>query len=215
MAADKLYTARGEPIRNVDAYVQAGGRPTNAAGTTIHNPTAYQNSIEASIRQNTDDPKYLYHYTSQQVAESISDTGRIQASGDGLAGRGTYLTAKPPRCKSDTLLSNNYGSSGARDASFVDQYVRMDADHLSAEHVGGSRDVWKVEGDVDVGRHSGFVDERGQQHHSYSGGEYHYNDTTRMDDETNNGGYEEDLNVQSYHDNGDYYDDDDYDDDYY
>ena len=170
VASSKTYTAQGEPIRDLDAYVAAGGRPRNSAGDMIRNPKAYQNVIEASVRQNTNDPKYLYHYTNQQAAASITKSGTINASSGGLAGSGTYCTAKPPRCHPANLLSNNYASSTARDPSYVSSYVRMDADNLNAERVeDGNRDIWKVSGSVDLNQHNAFVAERHQDSTNYGG----------------------------------------------
>ncbi|CAB9507632.1 expressed unknown protein [Seminavis robusta] len=135
-----------------------------ASGDVIRNPTAYQNAIEASVRQNTDDPKYLYHYTTPQAAESIAKNGKIQASSTGLAGSGTYLTAKPPRCPVTPILFWKTITLPwpVDHPSYVDNYVRVDADDLYARHVGGDRDVWKVDGDVDFYSHNGFVAERNQ-----------------------------------------------------
>ena len=189
IAASKTYTAKGKPIRNLSAYVAAGGRPRNSGGDVIRNPMAYQNAIEASVRQNTNDPKYLYHYTNQQAAKSISESGTIHASTNGLAGPGTYCTAKPPRCNTGTLLNNNYSNAVAtRDQSYVDNYVRMDADRLNARHVGnGNRDGWKVKGDVDLGQHNAFVAERHQDCYGgeveHEGHQHYYDGYDGMDDD--------------------------------
>ena len=160
IAASNMYTASGEPIRNLDAYMGAGSRAYNSAGQVIQNPTAYQNAIEASVRQNTTDPKYLYHYTTSDAAASIEASGCIQGSQGGWAGSGTYLTAKPPRSSTSNLLANNYGSATARDASYVSDYVRLNTDTLSASYVGDGRDVWKANGDVHLEEHGGYVAQR-------------------------------------------------------
>jgi hypothetical protein len=158
IAERKMYTAGGDPIHNLDAYLNAGGRAHNSAGAVIQNPRAYRNAIEASVRQNTTDPKYLYHYTTDDAAAQIDASGHIAQSDTGMAGAGTYLTAKPPRTRTDALLHNNYASSTSRNSSYVDQYVRVDhTDHLAAIHVGRDRDVWKVNGNVDLSSHNGFV----------------------------------------------------------
>ena len=74
-------------------------------------------------------------------------------------GRGVYLTAKPPRCASDSLLSNNYGQALPTNQSKVESYVRVDADTITAEN--GSkemgRNVWKASGSVDATKTTGAV----------------------------------------------------------
>lgn len=160
IASSKMFTATGEPIHNLEAYTAAGGKPRSASGELIHNPRAYRNTIEASVRQNTNDPKYLYHYTNKAAAESIETSGAIKASASGLDGAGTYCTAKPPRCSSDTLISNNYGQSGARGSSYVDNYARIDTDNLGAKRVNSSRDIWKVDGDINLEDHNAFLAQR-------------------------------------------------------
>lgn len=177
IAGRRMYTASGEPIYNLDNYLAAGGQAYNSAGQMIQNPRAYRNAIEGSLRQNTTDPKYLYHYTTDTAAASIAESGSIMESPSGLAGAGTYLTAKPPRTRTDALLENNYGSATSRNASYVNQYARVAADNLSATHVGSDRDVWLVNGDVDLSSHNGFVARRrgktdkgrGDDSASYSG----------------------------------------------
>ena len=49
---------------------------------------------------------------------------------------------------------------------YVDQFVRMDTDKLDVECVQGSggRDVWKVNGDVNLNDHNAYVGDR--SHHS-------------------------------------------------
>lgn len=167
MASKKMYTASGESIYNLEAFLTAGGKAFNGAGERIDNPRAYCNSIEASMRQNTTEPKYLYHYTTPEAAASISASGILQASSDGLAGPGTYWTAKPPRSSTTNLLTNNYASASARDPSHVHSYVRMENDNgqdLAAMHVGGQRDVWKINGSVDLEQqHGSFVAKRNKQ----------------------------------------------------
>ena len=117
IASSKMYTSSGEPIRDVEAYRAAGGQVYSSNGQVIHNPVAYRNTIEASVRQNTTDPKYLWHYTDTKGAKSIAESGTIKASSTGLGGPGTYGTAKPPRCTSNNLLNNNYGVGHGRDTS--------------------------------------------------------------------------------------------------
>jgi len=173
IASRQMFTASGERIRNVDAYVAAGGVPHTANGSRIHNPTAYGNVIEASVRQNTDDPKYLYHYTDTTGAEGISQSGTIAASTDGYDGAGTYVTAKPPRCTSETLLRNNYGGGATgKDDSRVESYVRIDNDGgtLDANRLDCcDRDVWKVNGDIHLNDHNAFVAPRSNNNSSGGG----------------------------------------------
>lgn len=212
LATSKMYTAVGESIRNLDAYVAAGGIAHNSAGDPIKNPKAYRNAIEASFRQNTQDPKYLYHYTNEAAAASISESRKVQASDSGLAGPGTYCTTKPPRCHTNTLLSNNYGSPTLRDASYVDRYVRIDADRVPAQQVSdGSRNIWKVDGNVHLDQHNSFIADRNQS--SYSDQQYY---DQSYDDAVENTGqeYDDDYDggvghqVDDYGDSG--YNQDDY-----
>ncbi|KAL3921953.1 MAG: hypothetical protein SGILL_002474 [Bacillariaceae sp.] len=167
-----MYTPLGEPIRNLEAYRAAGGQPCNERGEAIANPTAYRNAIEASIRQNTDDPKYHYHYTDDKAAKSIRQSGTITASSKGHFGSGTYLTSKPPRCNDDVILSNNYGRPSKNNSDQVQSYVRIDADRVNAHRVTNAdgRNVWKVDGDVHLNDHNGFV--AGRQSSSISRNRY-------------------------------------------
>ena len=128
-------------------------QPVRRFRTHVRIETRY----EASVRQNTTDPKYLYHYTTPQAASSIAESSQITGSSVGLAGSGTYLTAKPPRTRTNDLLQNNYASTTVCDSSYVDQYVRVEADDLGARHVGEDRDVWRVNGNVDLLSYNGFV----------------------------------------------------------
>ena len=148
-----MYTKRGDRIRNPEAYAAAGGRAYSSNGREIRNPGAYQKAIDASVKQNTDAPVYLYHYTDSKSAQSIQDSGKIKASSSGAMGAGTYLTAKPPRSKDAHLMANNYDGA-SRDPSKVESYIRFDAGHLNASNgrdITG-RDVWKVNGDLDVSK---------------------------------------------------------------
>ena len=164
IASSKMYTANGDSIRNLDSYMAAGGKPRNSAGDIIQNPRAYSNSIEASVRQNTDNPKYLHHYTTSEAASKIQKSGGIiKASSIGAGGSGTYLTAKPPRCNTNTLLNNNYdGVADSRGPSYVEKYIRLNNDGLDATRVPdvGGRDVWKVDGDVNLNNHGGYIADR-------------------------------------------------------
>jgi len=69
-------------------------------------------------------------------------------------GRGVYLTGKVPKCTSSSLLTNNYGSSKIHKerAAKTKSYVRVDADKVGAydgaDQLG--RNVWKVQGDLDL-----------------------------------------------------------------
>lgn len=204
-----MYTANGNSIRNLESYMSAGGKPRNSAGDIIQNPVAYRNTIEASVRQNTNNPKYLFHYTTNDAAASIGNGGgTIRASSSGLDGSGTYLTAKPPRCNTDTLLNNNYGTTTGR-GSNVQNYVRLNADSLDAQRVtsAGPRDVWKVNGDVNLHDHGGYIAERNTAaygHGQASGGAHSYH-----------GGYGGGYGYDNNEDDGGYYDDDDDCDDFY
>ena len=195
-----MYTANGDSIRNLESYMNAGGKPRNSAGHVLHNPVAYRNTIEASVRQNTNNPKYLYHYTTGDAATSIGNGGgTIRASSSGLDGSGTYLTAKPPRCNTETLLNNNYGTTKGR-GSNVQNYIRMDADSLDARRVTSTtRDVWKVNGDVNLHDHGGYIAERNSRRRQAGdyGGEHTYH-----------GGYGGGYGYNN-EDDGGYYDDDD------
>ena len=159
-----VYTASGAPVRNVEAYAATGARTYTSAGRSISNPVAYTGAIEASVRQNTDSPKHLYHYTDSSSLSSIESSGRIKQSTDTVSdcklGKGVYLTAKPPRASSDSLLQNNYASAGHKHSDKVEAYVRVDADKVSSRmgNMAG-RNVHVVPGDLslqDVGAKFGY-----------------------------------------------------------
>ena len=147
-----IYTASGAPVRNPTAYAATGARCYTSAGRSVSNPVAYSNAIEASVRQNTSSPKYLYHYTDSSSLDKISSSGRLKAStgpGDCALGEGVYMTAKPPRSSSSALLNNNYdGAASQYGSNKVDCFVRVDADKVGA--VSGrdtlGRDVFVVPG---------------------------------------------------------------------
>jgi hypothetical protein len=113
---------------------------------------------QASVRQNTDSPKYLYHYTDSSSASKIQDSGTIRSSthsSDCALGRGVYLTAKPPRTSTNNLLDNNYaGAAGTRGADKVQSYVRVDADRVAGAVDNGrgslGRDVFVHRGDLNL-----------------------------------------------------------------
>ena len=80
----------------------------------------------------------LYHYTSNDAAESIVSNGTIQASTDGWNGPGRHCHRQSHHvCTTQNLLDNNYGMGSGRDPSYIDRYIRMDADGLSASRVEG------------------------------------------------------------------------------
>jgi hypothetical protein len=159
-----VYTSSGTPVRHPAAYAATGAPTYTASCNPISDPVAYSGAIEASVRQNTSSPKYLYHYTDSTSLKSIQSSGRLNRStgpGDCALGEGVYFTAKTPRSSSSTLLSNNYGASSSYDASRVSSYVRVDADRLdyrSGRNELG-RNVFVVPGDVElckVGAHTRF-----------------------------------------------------------
>ncbi len=86
------------------------------------------------MRQNTDNPKYLYHYTDEKSLASIKTSGILRGSsnsGDCALGEGVYFTAKAPRSSSEGLLKNNYGTS-SKNQERVEGYVRIDADKVNS-----------------------------------------------------------------------------------
>ena len=151
-----VYTASGAPVRNVAAYAATGARTYTGSGKAISNPTAYSGAIEASVRQNTSTPKYLYHYTDTASLDNIASSGVIKRStgpGDCALGEGVYMTAKPPRSSTASLLNNNYDGAAAHvDRSKVDAYVRVDNDRVGAisgrDQLG--RDVFVARGDLEL-----------------------------------------------------------------
>jgi len=185
-ARSGVYNSCGQPIRNPAAYAAAGGRTFSRSGGYVANPVAYSSAIEvhprsgrvgrlahhthgklahhthalpqASVRQNTDSPKYLYHYTDSSSASKIQDSGTIRSSthsSDCALGRGVYLTAKPPRTSTNNLLDNNYaGAAGTRGADKVQSYVRVDADRVAGAVDNGrgslGRDVFVHRGDLNL-----------------------------------------------------------------
>merc|ERR1712050_240691 len=96
-------------------------------------------------------------YSDSSSLDKISSSGRLLAStgpGDCALGTGVYMTAKPPRSSTATLLRNNYDSAAfSYNSSKVQGYVRVDADKVVAvngrKELGG-RDVFVVPGDVDL-----------------------------------------------------------------
>ena len=86
-----VYTASGARVYNPAAYAATGAKTYTSTGRPVSNPVAYAGAIEASVRQNTSAPKYLYHYTDSSSLNKISDSGRIKSStgpGDCALGRG-------------------------------------------------------------------------------------------------------------------------------
>lgn len=161
-----VYTASGARVHNPAAYAATGARTYTSSGRAISDPVAYSGAIEASVRQNTSSPKYLYHYTDSSSAAKIASSGKIRRStgpGDCALGEGVYMTAKPPKSSTSSLLSNNYdGASSSYGSSKVESYVRVDADRVNA--VSGrdalGRDVFVVPGDVKLSRSGGHIGER-------------------------------------------------------
>ena len=150
-----VYNAYGQPVRNVESYAATGAPTYTSSGSRIRNPSAYTGAIEASYRQNTSTPKYLYHYTDGDSLGKIADSGRVKPSsgpGDCALGSGAYFTAKPPRSSTGGLLQNNYNGGG--DASRVEGYVRVDTDRVNArsgrDELG--RDVFVVPGGVNLSK---------------------------------------------------------------
>ena len=151
-----LSTASGAPIRNAAAYA-ATGAPcySTSTGKYIARPAAYAAGTEANIRQSTDTPKYLYHYTSPAGLAAIRDSGVIKASrgpGDCALGAGVYATALPPRTNDAALVANNWGPQKSASTAKVEACVRIDADRLGGYTNGraelGGRDVFRIPGDV-------------------------------------------------------------------
>ena len=106
-----MYTSSGKPVYNPAAYAAAGGKSYTSSGRAVSNPTAYSGAIEASVRQNTSTPKYLYHYTDKSSAAKIKSSGHIRpstGSTDCALGEGTYMTAQQPRSSDASLLGNIY-----------------------------------------------------------------------------------------------------------
>lgn len=161
-----VYTAGGKRVHNPAAYAATGASSYTSAGRAISDPVAYSGAIEASVRQNTSSPKYLYHYTDSSSAAKIASSGSIHRStgpGDCALGEGVYMTAKPPKSSTESLLSNNYdGAASSHGAGKVGSYVRVDADRVNA--VSGrdtlGRDVFVVPGNVNLSRSGARFGER-------------------------------------------------------
>lgn len=150
-----VYNKWGDPIWYPERYAATGAKTYTKAGGRIWDPVAYSNAVEASCRQNTSSPKYLYHYTDDSSLEAIKRSGYIKSSvgpGDCALGEGVYFTAKPPRSSTGALLENNYGSQSWAKSEKTQGYVRVDADKVDAksgrDQLG--RDVRVVEGDVSL-----------------------------------------------------------------
>ena len=107
-----VYTASGARVYNPAAYAATGAKTYTSTGRPVSNPVAYAGAIEASVRQNTSAPKYLYHYTDSSSLNKISDSGRIKSStgpGDCALGRGVCAygmtrTLHPKRWQSGVTL---------------------------------------------------------------------------------------------------------------
>ena len=161
-----VYTASGKAVRNVAAYAATGAPTYSRAGKTISNPVAYSGAIEASVHQNTSQPKYLYHYTSSSSLDQIESSGKLKKStgpGDCALGQGVYFTAKPPRSSTNSLLNNNYdGAAGAYGSSHVESYVRVDADKVNYKSGRSdlNRDVFVVPGNVNLNKAGGTTGHR-------------------------------------------------------
>ena len=161
-----VYTATGQPVRNVAAYAATGAPTYTSAGRPVSDPGAYAGAIEASMRQNTSSPKYLYHYTSSSSLDAIESSGKIKRStgpGDCALGEGVYFTAKPPRSSTANLLSNNYdGAATSHGRSQVESYVRVDADRVNYRSGRSDlgRDVFVVPGDVKLSKASAYLGDR-------------------------------------------------------
>ena len=179
-----VYTSSGARVYNPAAYAATGAKTYTSSGKSVANPVAYAGAIEASVRQNTSSPKYLYHYTDSSSLNKISDSGRIKSStgpGDCALGRGVCahgmtqtlwlrslgitshlprvadMTAKPPRSSDSALLHNNYdGAASSVGSSKVRSFVRVDADKVGAVNGRDSlgRDVFVVPGGVNLGKSS-------------------------------------------------------------
>ena len=76
------------------------------------------------------------------------------AAGDCALGKGVYLTGKTPKCRSSSLLANNYGSSHVHKerAAKTKGYVRVDAEKVGASNGADrlGRNVWVTPGDLDL-----------------------------------------------------------------
>lgn len=152
--SSEVYTASGTRVRNPEAYARTGAPTYTRRGRPISDPVAYSGAIEASVRQNTAEPKYLFHYTSSDSLGKIRQTGHIQPSssaGDCALGSGVYFTAKQPRASSDGLLKNNYDGAGGAPHR-VEAYVRVDADKVNGKsgRTDLGRDVFVVPGAVNL-----------------------------------------------------------------
>lgn len=97
-----VYTSSGARVNNPAAYAATGARTYTSSGKSVSNPVAYAGAIEASVRQNTSSPKYLYHYTDTSSLNKIADSGRIKGStgpgdcalGEGVCAHGMTRTLK-------------------------------------------------------------------------------------------------------------------------
>ena len=107
-----VYTASGARVYNPAAYAATGAKTYTSTGRPVSNPVAYAGAIEASARQNTSAPKYLYHYTDSSSLNKISDSGRIKSStgpgdcalGRGVCAHGMTRTLHPKRWQSGVRL---------------------------------------------------------------------------------------------------------------
>eukprot|EP00964_Phaeocystis_antarctica_P053011 scaffold31072_cov60-Phaeocystis_antarctica.AAC.5 len=75
-----VYTSSAVRVYNPAAYAATGAKTYTSSGELVSNPVAYAGATEASVRQNTISPKYLYHYTDSNSLNKISDSGHIKSS---------------------------------------------------------------------------------------------------------------------------------------
>ncbi|KXJ27911.1 uncharacterized protein LOC110232929 [Exaiptasia diaphana] len=100
--------------------------------------------------------KTLYHYTDEEGAEGIQNSGVIKESrserGDAAFGSGVYLNDLPPSTPDNELLVNNYDSAPKEtDANNVSHVVeiKVPQDKMqNFESQSSSRVVYKHPGDL-------------------------------------------------------------------
>jgi hypothetical protein len=111
---------------------------------------------------------YLYHYTSDKGLRGIQRDGVIRSSKDitrdAVLGSGVYLTSLPPSTKDRDLQKNNWDGSrkfSSTKQNNLDNCIQFKKEDLPcAQKSRGSRDVWMVPHDIDLGKVKHRVYER-------------------------------------------------------
>ena len=120
---------------------------------------AGQAAYAAKVMRYDGEPSYLFHYTTEDNAIEIDESGVLEASTkannpkDVRDGEGQYFTSIPPWAEDKILLENNWGRGVSRriDGKKVESYVRVRMSALrkigcAVRRSPHSKDVWVLPG---------------------------------------------------------------------